>query len=172
AAGSARRAPGRAREDVVGPGGAYWAALLRRQSAARAAEGQRQRVDLSRREYVRPMRSLIAAVFTALPAVAGPDPASVLRMLQSTIELHDVALSRDGARVGWVEQLPTPDGPSPDESIVQVLDRTTPSATPVRLTAGKDGNAHDEHDLDFSPDGRSLTFLSDAAPPHQLQHDI
>ena len=116
-----------------------------------------------------PMRSLIAASFIAFPAAAGPDPASVLRTLQSTVELHDVALSRDGARVGWVEQVQTPDGPSPDESIVQVLDRTTPSATPVRLTAGKDGKAHDEHDLDFSPDGRSLAFLSDAAQPHQLQ---
>jgi len=115
------------------------------------------------------MRSLIAASFIAFPAAAGPDPASVLRTLQSTVELHDVALSRDGARVGWVEQVQTPDGPSPDESIVQVLDRTTPSATPVRLTAGKDGKAHDEHDLDFSPDGRSLAFLSDAAQPHQLQ---
>jgi dipeptidyl aminopeptidase/acylaminoacyl peptidase len=115
------------------------------------------------------MRSLIAAFFTALPAVAGPEPASVLRILQSTVELHDVALSRDGARVGWVEQVPTPDGPSPDESIVQILDRTASSATPVRLTAGKDGKAHDEHDLDFSPDGKSLAFLSDAAQPHQLQ---
>src|SRR5439155_20942469 len=63
----------------------------------------------------------------------------------------------------------TPDGPSPDESIVQVLDRTNPSATAVRLTAGKDGKAHDEHDLEFSPDGRSLAFLSDAAQPHQPQ---
>ena len=115
------------------------------------------------------MRSLIAALFSALPAAAGPDPASVLRVLHSTVELHDVALSRDGARVGWVEQVPTPDGASPDESIVQVLNRTDPSGPLVRVTAGKDGKAHDEHDLDFSPDGRSLAFLSDAAEPHQLQ---
>jgi len=46
--------------------------------------------------------------------------------------------------------------PSPDESIVQVLHRTSPSATAVRVTAGKDGKTHDEHDLDFSPDGKSL----------------
>src|SRR2546430_1558783 len=51
----------------------------------------------------------------------------------------------------------------------RVGDGTTPSATAVRLTAGKDGKAHDEHDLDFSPDGRSLAFLSDAVQPHQLQ---
>src|SRR5439155_24084427 len=116
-----------------------------------------------------PMRSLIAASFIAFPAAAGPDPASVLRTLQSTVELHDVALSRDGARVGWVEQVQTPDGPSPDESIVQVRDRTTPSATPVRLTAGKDGKAHDEHDLYFSPDGRSRTFLAAAPQRHEVR---
>ena len=83
------------------------------------------------------MRSFLAALFTALPALAAPDPATVLRMLQSTVELRDVALSRDGARLAWVEQVPTPDGPSPDESIVQVLDRTTPWAAVVRVTAGK-----------------------------------
>ena len=123
----------------------------------------------ARRSSVRTMRSFLAALFVTFPALAAPDPAAVLRMLQSAVEFRDVALSRDGARVAWVEQVPTADGPSPDQSIIQVLHRAVASSAPIRVTAAKDGQPHDEHDLDFSPDGRTLAFLSDALQPHQPQ---
>src|SRR5690349_12079623 len=100
---------------------------------------------------------LLLAALLAAPAGSPPPAAAVLRMLQSTIHLHDVALSGDGNRVAWVEQVPTPDGPAADESIIQVVDRSGPQgAVPLRVTASKDGKAHDENDLDFSPDGGSL----------------
>src|SRR5689334_23685979 len=108
-------------------------------------------------------------MFFAIALLAAPDPAAVLKTLQSTVELHDVAISRDGARVGWVEQVPTPDGPAPDRSVIQVVDRNAPAAKPLRVTASADGQARDEHDIAFSPDGGTLAFLSDAASPRQLQ---
>jgi len=61
-------------------------------------------------KYARAMSFSLAILLTAASALAAPDPAAVLRMLQSTVEFHEVALSRDGARVAWVEQVPTPDG--------------------------------------------------------------
>ncbi len=115
------------------------------------------------------MRICLALLPIALPLAAAPDPAAVLRELHSAVEFHDVVLSRDGTRVAWVEQVPTPDGPSPDRSIIQVVDRAATPPVPRRVTAGRDGQAHDEHDLAFSPDGRMLAFLSDAARPPQLQ---
>ena len=115
------------------------------------------------------MRPVLAVLCLTFPALAAPDPASVLRTLQSAVEFHDVALSRDGRRVAWVEQVATPDGPAPDQSVIQVQDRASPAAGPIRVTATRGGEARDEHDLDFSPDGKTLVFLSDAAQRRQPQ---
>ena len=105
------------------------------------------------------------ALFLAL-LVAAPSAQNVLQLLQSTVKLSGVAISRDGAQVAWVEQVPTPDGPSDDESIVQVR---TASGEIRRITAGSDGKPHDETSPAFSPDGASLAFLSDAEKRHQPQ---
>ena len=43
--------------------------------------------------------------------IAAAPPSAVLDGLNKTVRLHDVVISRDGARVAWVEQAPTPDGP-------------------------------------------------------------
>ena len=94
-------------------------------------------------------------------------PTAVLQMLNGVVHQHGVVLSPDGARVAWVEQAATPDGPSPDQSFIQLLDRGAPA--PRRITAGTDGAPHDEDNLAFSPDGRKLAFLSDAGKRHQPQ---
>src|SRR5215831_15764898 len=91
--------------------------------------------------------------------LAAPTPAEVLHDLHQTVQLGGVALSRDGQRAAWVEQVPTQDGPSPDESLVFVFD----AGGTRRITASADGKPHDEGGLDFSPDGQSLAFISDAA---------
>jgi dipeptidyl aminopeptidase/acylaminoacyl peptidase len=106
---------------------------------------------------------LAIALLTAAPVPAG----DVLRQLQSTVSFRAVTLSRDGRRVAWMEKVQTPDGPAADESLLYVQDLG--GAQPKRITASRDGKAHDEDEPAFSPDGQSLAFLSDAARPHQPQ---
>jgi dipeptidyl aminopeptidase/acylaminoacyl peptidase len=106
---------------------------------------------------------LLIALLLAVPA-----PAEVLKNLHTTVRQSGVAISRDGKKVAWVTQVQTPDGPSWDESIIQVRDE---SGNVRRITAltGKDQKPCDEGDLEFSADGQWLAFLSDAAKPHQPQ---
>jgi dipeptidyl aminopeptidase/acylaminoacyl peptidase len=108
------------------------------------------------------------AIATALVALslASPPPAEVLQALHRTVRMSDVAISRDGKRVAFLEQVPTPDGPSWDESILQVRDQ---DGSLKRITAAKAGTFCDEGEADFSPDGRFLAFLSDAEKRHQPQ---
>jgi dipeptidyl aminopeptidase/acylaminoacyl peptidase len=78
-----------------------------------------------------------------------------------------VAISPDGARVAWVEAVATPEGPSGTLRTIRVTDR---SGSPVgRLTAAKDGSAHEEDEPVFSPDGGRVAFLSDAEASGQPQ---
>ena len=88
-------------------------------------------------------------------------PASVLENLNRVVHLHGAVIAPDGGRVAWVEQAATPDGPAPDRSFIDVKD----GAQTFRLTP----SPADAHDLAFSPDGRSLAYLSDIEKPHQLQ---
>jgi hypothetical protein len=46
------------------------------------------------------------------------------------------------------------------QGIIRVLDLTTPKAEPIRMTAGTGKPGHEGH-LSWSPDGKSLAFLSD-----------
>src|SRR5260221_6661273 len=108
------------------------------------------------------MHTLLALMIAAAP------PSAVLEMLNRTVRLHDVVISRDGARVAWVEQVPTPDGPAPEQSLIEVRELKA-GAQPVRVTAVKAGEARDESELAFSPDGQQLAFLSDAEKAHQPQ---
>ncbi|MFN2546398.1 MAG: alpha/beta fold hydrolase [Myxococcales bacterium] len=90
--------------------------------------------------------------------LAVPSPVEVLQMLNRTVEIHGAVISRDGARVAWVEQEATPDGPNWERSTIRVGS--------ARVSAGKPS---DERDLAFSPDGSALAFLSDAEKEHQPQ---
>ncbi len=103
-----------------------------------------------------------------LALLVAASPSAVLQSLNAAVRLHGVALSGDGARVAWVEQVPTPDGPAPEQSVIQVLERKD-GAQPRRVTAVKSGEARDEGEVAFSPDGRRLAFLSDAEKQHQPQ---
>ena len=62
------------------------------------------------------MYTALALLFALVPS------ATVLESLNKLVEVHGVALSRDGARVAWVEQVPTADGPAPEQSIIEVQD--------------------------------------------------
>jgi dipeptidyl aminopeptidase/acylaminoacyl peptidase len=89
--------------------------------------------------------------------LAAPTPAEVLHDLHQIVDVNGPAISQDGKRAAWVEQAQTPDGPSYERSYIRVWD----SSGVRRVTAAKD--AADEGELEFSPDGSQLAFISDAA---------
>lgn len=86
-----------------------------------------------------------------------------------TVDFTEVALSPDGQRVAWVQRTQTADGSDAKKHEVYLLDRSAPSAKPVRITAATDGKPHDEEQIAFSPDGKFLAFFSDAASSEQQQ---
>jgi dipeptidyl aminopeptidase/acylaminoacyl peptidase len=77
-------------------------------------------------------------------------------------------ISPDGNRVAWVESLPGPGGAPSANSAIYLAELSAPDAT-TRITAGDGKAANEEHDIAWSPDGKSIAFLSDAATQGQLQ---
>ncbi len=87
---------------------------------------------------------------------APPSVAEVMAALNKKVKLHAVAVSPDGTRVAWVEQIATPDGPASDQSTIQVADRS--GGRTLKVTA-KEGTPHDESEPTFSPDGALSSTL-------------
>jgi dipeptidyl aminopeptidase/acylaminoacyl peptidase len=77
-------------------------------------------------------------------------------------------ISPDGKRVAWVESLPGPGGAPSADSAIYVAELSAPDAA-KRITAGDAKAAYEEHDVAWSPDGKQIAFLSDAATQGQLQ---
>lgn len=91
----------------------------------------------------------------------------LLEALAAMPSFEGVTVSPDGKAVAWVEvRRGKPDSPSPDKA-VYVAELGPPPAAPRRISAG-DG-AHSEHTPAWSPDGRSLAFLSDRDKAGQPQ---
>jgi dipeptidyl aminopeptidase/acylaminoacyl peptidase len=80
--------------------------------------------------------------------------------------LTEVAMSPSGSRVAWVESFDEAGAPS-TTSIVRAADRKEVAAAPRTLTAGP--AARRERDIAWSPDGRSVAFVSDAPGPDKVQ---
>ena len=86
--------------------------------------------------------------------------------LRQVRHFRDTAVAPDGARVAWSEKVADGNG---EEILGAISVADLPAGKPRRLTAGKDGKPHREWGAAFSPDGRTIAFLSDAAARGQLQ---
>jgi dipeptidyl aminopeptidase/acylaminoacyl peptidase len=112
---------------------------------------------------------LLPAAFFAIAAAAPagrPDLGTVLTSLDSVKHFHDVAISPDGARVAWSERVRDAEA---RESFGAISVADLRSGAARRLTAASDGKPHREWGAEFSPDGKTIAFLSDAEKPPQLQ---
>jgi len=109
---------------------------------------------------------LLTALLASPNASAPPSIDSVFASLQKVRGFHDAAISPDGLRVAWSEKLADAAGLE-RRGAIRVAE--LPSGPPRPLSAAADGKPHREKEPVFSPDGRSIAFLSDAATPGQLQ---
>ena len=102
---------------------------------------------------------------TSATAQERPSIDAVLSALQKVHSFSETAVSPDGARVAWVEDL-TPSGTN-GASAVYVKD--LPNGTPRRVTAASATTTEREDGIAWSADGKMLAFLSSAATPGQAQ---
>ena len=116
------------------------------------------------------LASLVLSVLapSASAAARKPSVESVLTELADVREFRQVEISPDGKRVAWCVKIRDRQG-AWKLGAVEVGEVGAPSTPARRITAAGDGRAHDERDPVWSPDGKRLAFLSDAAQDGQLQ---
>jgi dipeptidyl aminopeptidase/acylaminoacyl peptidase len=107
----------------------------------------------------------LSLVTTLSAGESHPSVESVFESSRQVRNFPSAAISPDGSRVAWVENLDE----SPDARLSAIWVAPSSGGTPARVTAAKDGKSHREKEVCWSPDGKSLAFLSDAAQDRQLQ---
>jgi dipeptidyl aminopeptidase/acylaminoacyl peptidase len=120
-----------------------------------------------------------AAVVAAATVLGAAAPArtsldAVLDALEGVRSFRGAAISPDGTRVAWTERIRSREGTeflSAIDVAAIASPRAATAAPPIarRITAGNDARAHREHSPAWSPDGKWIAFLSDAAKDRQLQ---
>ena len=118
---------------------------------------------------------LAAAVRPAKPAAATPAaPAleAVLGQFAKLVQIRDAALAPDGQTLAWTQSLNGPAGAIADKGELYLGDLAAKAGAKEaqrRFGACKRVGGCDEGSPVFSPDGRSIAFLSDAAVKGQKQ---
>ena len=108
----------------------------------------------------------LLALVAAAPAQTKPPLDLVLDGLQEVTGFRQAAISPDGSRVAWVERRRDDRG---IEALSAVFVAELPGGTRRRVSAAAGARDHRERSVAWSPDGKSLAFLSDAGSPKQLQ---
>ena len=120
----------------------------------------------------RPRLLLALALWTASAATCfAAQKSSIDKVLDSLFAVRtfkQVAISPDGKKVAWVENLKGPDQEPTGKSAIYVATLGS-SERPRRISAGDGSTDYAEHDVAWSPDSRNLAFLSDEHDSHQLQ---
>src|SRR5579863_6357043 len=113
--------------------------------------------------------ALAIALSCGVAGAARPTMRDVLQATYAVRELSAVALSPDGDAVAWQESFHDPrrllESPRYEAVYVQSVAR----GARIHVTAGSRAAYYDEENPAWSPDGRSLAFLSDARSKGQLQ---
>ncbi|MBV9718011.1 MAG: S9 family peptidase [Candidatus Eremiobacteraeota bacterium] len=112
---------------------------------------------------------VICIASNAAVARAAPSMRQVLTATYAVRDLSAVALAPGGSAVAWQESFRDPRRllGSPRYSSVYV--KQLHGGRRVRITAGRRNGYYDEETPVWSPDGRSVAFLSDARSKDQLQ---
>jgi dipeptidyl aminopeptidase/acylaminoacyl peptidase len=107
-----------------------------------------------------------------LKAVAKPKASGaaqdVIDTLSATHRFEQTAISPDGKKVAWVEDIITKRGVSTGDTVIYVADIGGKNP-PKRISAAVADAIHSEGSVAWSPDSKKLAFLSDAAKAGQLQ---
>src|SRR5947209_5897004 len=108
---------------------------------------------------------LIIAALMLAPASHAQSPLDrTLAEIAAVRIFQQAAISPDGARVAYVENLP-----AHGKSAIYTASVQSPAAARVRISAGDGKAAYDEHGVAWSPDSKQIAFVSDREKTDQLQ---
>ncbi len=92
----------------------------------------------------------------------------IITTLSTTHRFEQAAISPDGKKLAWVEDVITKRGASTGDTAIFVQDLESKNP-PKRISASPNDAIHAEASVVWSPDSKKIAFLSDAAKAGQLQ---